>query len=264
MPDTAKNLLPDSNQVSLARELGVVVEENASTDFVVARIDEVLAEKSIEEQTRWFVLSVLRHLALGQWSEPGASNLELLAQYSLARECLAIDGFKKSLTTVLKDKRCLFTLLTFGKSKDTKKNILSSATKAYKIAANVVSREELLLNSKEASDVDPAEDLLETPASKNKELDTAVNRRAGRRGYLSAELQAIADASSAEKITTRKAQISSMGEKEFLDLEAAIESNTQTPEQHQWNYRSNEDRWSLLLGLAAGVGFFSLVLILFL
>lgn len=300
-----KIILADSNQVSLAVELGIVLEEGVGVDSVVLKINQALAGKSIEEQARWFVLSVFRHLTSAQWLEPTASNLDLSCQYSLAQDCLVVDGFKKSMTTVLKDRRYLFTLLRFGKSKDTKKNIISSTTKAYKIAAAVLKEQGLLQMPERESNRELTEDLKQEPdcmpsASKadeisaavaeeddlqqqpelesNEELtvgsnkestaeildNTTVNRRAGRRGYFAPELNSAAIAHSPEKTATRKNQASSMSEKEFLDLEAAIENSTQQPVQQEWSYRSNEDRWSLILGLAAGIGFFSLIFILFL
>ena len=297
MQDGADMFLPDSNQVSLAADLGILLEEGASADSVVLKIDQALSEKSVEERARWFVLSVFRQLTAARWLEPDASNLDRAQQYSLAQDCLRVDGFKKSMMTVLKDRRFAFTLLSFGKSKDLKKNLMSSATKAYKIAAAVLEEAGLLQKPEAMNDGEvleniedepgtiaaitsthesataaaeqdglpemPTEDLEEKPATGISD-NPAANRRAGRRGYLAAELHSARAGHSAEKPVPKKSQTSSMSEKEFLDLEAAIESNTEKPLQQEWSYRSNEDRWSLILGLAAGVGFFSLILILFL
>lgn len=297
MQDAADIFLPDSNQISLAADLGILLEEGASADSVVLKIDQALSKKSVEERARWFVLSVFRHLTAAQWPEPGASKLDMPRQYSLAQDCLRVDGFKKSMTTVLKDRRYAFTLLSFGKTKNVKKNLMSSGTKAYKIAAAVLEEAGLLQKPERIDNGELVEDIKEEPAtlssateayesvaavaeedglpempaedsgetSAARTLDnTAANRRAGRRGYLAAELHSARAAHSTEEPAAKKNQVSSMSEKEFLDLEAAIENSPQKPTQQEWSYRSNEDRWSLILGLAAGVGFFSLVLILFL
>lgn len=269
MQEMTETSSPDPNQISLGAELGIELAEAASSEIAVSKIDEALAEKSLEEQARWFALSVYRHLTSGQWSEPAASELELSQQYSLARACLAVNGFSKSMTTVLKDRHCLFTLLTFGKVKDKKRNLMSSTTRAFKIAVEIINEGSLLPGHESQEQHETAETETETetevelPESKSRD-NTAANRRAGRRGYLSAELNAAPASHNSQEISVRKHQASSMSEKEFLDLEEAIENSTQQVEQQEWSYRSKEDRWSLILGLAAGVGFFSLVLILFL
>ncbi len=301
MQDTDVSFLPDSNQLSLAAELGIGLQAEANLDSLISEIEQSLGDKCSEEQARWFVLSVSRHLNREKWLEPAASNLDLSRQYALARDCLAIDGFRKSMKALLKDRHCVFTLLCFRRRKDVKNKIMSTTTNAYKIAATVLQETDTGLvperETKKASPQALTEDSLnknltniaatflqETHAglaperetkkvspqalaedSLNKNLtNMAANRRAGRRGYSDAGLHSAVGSYRPEKSTSSKDRAPSMSEEEFSHLEAAIANNSQEPVQQEWNYRSNEDRWSLVLGLAAGIGFFSLVLILFL
>ena len=339
MQDTGASFLPDSNQLSLAADLGIGLQAEASLDSLILEIEQSLGDKSIEEQARWFVLSVLRHLNREKWLEPTASNLDMSRQYALARDCLAIDGFKKSMKVLLKNRHCVFTLLRFRASKDVKNKIMSTATNAYKIAATVLQEASTGLDSERETEKASPQALAESSLNKNltniaatvlpeadtglaperetekaspqalaegslnknltnmaatvlPEADTglapehetkkaspqaltkgslnknlanmAANRRAGRRGYSDAGLHSAIGSYRPEKSTSSKDRASSMSEEEFSRLETAIANSSQEPVQQEWNYRFNEDRWSLILGLAAGVGFFSLVFILFL
>ena len=55
-----------------------------------------------------------------------------------------------------------------------------------------------------------------------------------------------------------------MTEEEFADLDATLRKNDAHIVQQSWADQRNEDRWSRILGVLAGVGFFVFVALLFL
>ena len=56
----------------------------------------------------------------------------------------------------------------------------------------------------------------------------------------------------------------SMSKEEFAVLDAALGKSDAETIQQNWGDQHNEDRWSLMLGLLAGVGFFVFVALLLL
>jgi hypothetical protein len=67
-----------------------------------------------------------------------------------------------------------------------------------------------------------------------------------------------------EATTPVKNQTASMSKEEFAGLDAALTKNDAEIIQQSWSDQQNEDRWSRILGLLAGVGFFVFVALLFL
>ena len=97
---------------------------------------------------------------------------------------------------------------------------------------------------------------------KLKEVEkTVVGRRAKRRGYSIGESMPVGDTL---KVTSEENQTVSMSKEEFAGLDAALSKNDAEIIQQNWDYQQNEDRWSRLLGLLAGVGFFVFVALLLL
>jgi hypothetical protein len=66
------------------------------------------------------------------------------------------------------------------------------------------------------------------------------------------------------KETSEENQTVSMSKEEFAGLDAALSKNDAEIIQQNWDDQQNEDRWSRLLGLLAGVGFFVFVALLLL
>ena len=56
----------------------------------------------------------------------------------------------------------------------------------------------------------------------------------------------------------------SMSKEEFAVLDAALSKSDAETIQQNWGDQHNEDRWSLMLGLLAGAGFFVFVALLLL
>lgn len=260
-PDAPASLHP--NQITVASGLGLDLTNLDSAAAVAGAIESKLGKKAVEERTRWFVISVLRHLCKAKWADPVDSGLDEARQSSLVKGCLAAEGFSTSLGTVTKDARSQFRFVGFASSKKIERGVLATGTKAYKIASCVIL---------EAGLVDrPAEKVTKKPAIKKKakppqpnlkEVEkTVVGRRAKRRGYNEDEFTSLADTAAA---TSSNNQAVAMSEEEFANLNAALSKSDAEIIQQNWGDQQNEDRWSRILGVLAGVGFFAFVLLLFL
>jgi len=258
------NLILHPNQVSVAVALGVEVQSTDSVPTVIAAIESKLGVGAELESARWFAVSVLRHLRKEKWTEPRDSGLEDSELKELAEDCLAVKGFSTSLRTVTKDVRSKYRIVGFSSSKKVERVILATGTKAYKIAAAVIA-DAGLLNARQQT----AEQ--EKPPSKSEDAErsaappfdekTAVARRAKRRGYSE---EGFMDAVAATQAPASKKQTEDMSEEEFANLDAALSKNDAEIPQQNWVDQRNEDRWSRILGLLAGVGFFVFVALLFL
>jgi hypothetical protein len=227
-----------------------------------------------EESARWFAVSVLRHLRKAKWSTPRDSDLDDAGQKDLAKGCLAVDGFSASLRTVIKDSRSKFRIVGFASSKKIERGVLATGTKAYKIAVNTIVAAGLAARktkpasykttTKKKVDPQPQSKSESKPELKDKlkEVEkTVVGRRAKRRGYSIGESMPVGDTL---KVTSEENQTVSMSKEEFAGLDAALSKNDAEIIQQNWDYQQNEDRWSRLLGLLAGVGFFVFVALLLL
>ena len=265
---TSASLHP--NQSSLATALGLDMAKLSSVAAVVDAIESTLGKVAEEESARWFAVSVLRHLRKAKWSTPRDSDLDDAGQKDLAKGCLAVDGFSASLRTVIKDSRSKFRIVGFASSKKIERGVLATGTKAYKIAVNTIVAAGLAARkTKPASyktttkkKVDPQPQLKPELKDKLKEVEkTVVGRRAKRRGYSIGESMPVGDTL---KVTSEENQTVSMSKEEFAGLDAALSKNDAEIIQQNWDYQQNEDRWSRLLGLLAGVGFFVFVALLLL
>ena len=265
---TSASLHP--NQSSLATALGLDMAKFSSVAAVVDAIESTLGKVAEEESARWFAVSVLRHLRKAKWSTPRDSDLDDAGQKDLAKGCLAVDGFSASLRTVIKDSRSKFRIVGFASSKKIERGVLATGTKAYKIAVNTIVAAGLAARkTKPASyktttkkKVDPQPQLKPELKDKLKEVEkTVVGRRAKRRGYSIGESMPVGDTL---KVTSEENQTVSMSKEEFAGLDAALSKNDAEIIQQNWDYQQNEDRWSRLLGLLAGVGFFVFVALLLL
>lgn len=252
------------NQSSVAVELGLDVAKLSSAEAVVDSIESTLGAAAEEERARWFAISVLKHLRKAKWTTPEGSDLDAAGQKSLANECVAVEGFSSSLRTITKDARSKFRIVGFASSKKIERGVLATGTKAYKIAAKLIVEAGLdgaqtkQANSKPAP-AKKAESL--HPQLKEEDEKTVVGRRAKRRGYFENESTGAAETVEA---TPGKNQATSMTKEEFADLDAALSKNDVEIVQQNWGDQQDEDRWSRILGLLAGVGFFVFVALLFL
>jgi hypothetical protein len=269
---TSASLHP--NQSSVATALGLDMAKLSSVAAVVDAIESTLGKVAEEESARWFAISVLRHLRKAKWSTPRDSDLDDAGQKDLAKGCLAVDGFSASLRTVIKDSRSKFRIVGFASSKKIERGVLATGTKAYKIAVNTIVAAGLAARktkpasykttTKKKVDPQPQSKSESKPELKDKlkEVEkTVVGRRAKRRGYSIGESMPVGDTL---KVTSEENQTVSMSKEEFAGLDAALSKNDAEIIQQNWDYQQNEDRWSRLLGLLAGVGFFVFVALLLL
>ena len=256
-PNTPASL--NLNQASVAVELGLDATKLGSAAAVVDAIESALGKGAEEECARWFVISVLGHQRKVKWASLDDSDLDDARQKGLTRDCLAVEGFSSSLRTVTKDARSKFRIVGFASSKKIERGVLATGTKAYKIAAYVI-LEAGLVERQAKQTAKKIKSKTERPQLKEVEK-TIVGRRAKRRGYSEDEPKNVADNTD---VTPGKNQTVSMSEEEFADLDAALSKSDTEIIQQNWGDQQNEDRWSRILGLLAGVGFFVFVALLFL
>lgn len=266
------------NQSSVALELGLDVAKLSSAEAVVDAIESKLGKAAQEESARWFAISVLKHLRKAKWTDPKGSGLDEATQKNLAKDCLAIEGFSTSLHTVTKDARSKFRIIGFASSKKIERGVLATGTKAYKIAATVIIKAGIIkagiiaAGTIEPGLVEPQAEQASNKAAPKKKLKsippepkavekTVVGRRAKRRGYVEAETMNVVDTAEA---ASEKNKAVAMSKEEFADLDAALSKNDAEIIQQNWGDQPNEDRWSRILGILAGVGFFVFVALLFL
>jgi len=240
------------HQIAFADSLGVDWESATDVRDTVLRIEQNLGQQSLREMARWFLLSVLQHLQNTDWGDISGSGLEEELQYELADHFLASDEFKQSLLTVLKDPRFRFTLLGFAKGRDAEKRVLSTSTKAYRQARDILLEHELI-------DASQANRRGRRPAKTVSDEGTAINRRAARRNQFVSELSVKINV---VPQTDSGSKANSLSEEEFEELEQALD--TGKPDIGQpWTYETNEERLSLFLGILGGACFCLLLLWLF-
>jgi len=259
------------NQRFVAGELGVETAEHNSIAQTISAIEARLGDAAAVESSRWFAISVLRHLKKAKWNTLNESGLDEAKQKSLAEGCLAIAGFATSLRTVTKDDRSKYRIVGFASSKNVDRGLLATGTKACKIASDVVLDSGLLAQAEEraksAKDSTVNASEKKTPSAKSKRPDLKAvekavpDRGAKRRGYSEDESVAVAETTAAVEDVN---QALSMTEAEFAVLDAALGNNDAQIVQQSWADQRNEDRWSRILGVLAGVGFFVFVALLFL
>ncbi len=285
------NAVLHPNQSAVAKELGI--DAAASAEDVIDAIEIKLGEASMELRARWFVVSVLRHLSKAKWVGLDDCAVDEKRQRELARDCLAIKGFATSLGTVTKDSRSKYRFVGFASSKNIERGMLATGTKAYKIAVSVVCESGLVEGQVEAANKQSKSEPKVNPKPKSElrakskakpetttgskpkqepkrspkpaELEAAeksvVARRAKRRGYADDELR---PATGTEEARSSKSQAVAMSKEEFASLDAALSKDDAEIVQQNWMDQSNEDRWSRILGILAGVGFFVFIALLFL
>lgn len=249
---------PNQNAVAVALELDV--EALGSVELVVGAIESKFGAAAEEQAARWFVMSVLRHLRKAKWTDPNESGLNDTKQMNLAKDCLAIEGFSVSLRTVTKDARSKFRMVGFASTKKLERGVLARSTKAYKIASYVILEAGLVEQQAEKKTTAKKKKKSQRPELEEIEK-TVVGRRAKRRGYFEDEFMNVAD--TAEVIADKK-QAVSMSEEEFANLDVALSKKNSEMIQQNWSDQRDEERWSRLLGLLAGLGFFAFVALLFL
>jgi hypothetical protein len=270
MSDEINSPVLHPNQRSVANKLGVETAEHKFIAQTISAIEDRLGDAAVES-SRWFAISVLRHLKKAKWNTLNESGLDEAKQKSLAEGCLAIKGFATSLRTVTKDNRSKYRIVGFANSKNVGRGLLATGTKAYKIACNVLLDSGLLAQheerAKSAKDHDVNASETKTASAKSKQPDlravekTVVGPGAKRHGYSNDEPIAVAETAAAVADAN---QTLFMTEEEFADLDAALSKNDGKIVQQNWADQRNDDRWSRILGVLAGVGFFVFVALLFL
>lgn len=254
-----QNKLLHPNQNTVATELGLKATEFDSAKAAVDAIEAKLGSGALAQRSRWFVISVLRHLQKKKWTTLDASGLDESQQKALAEECLAVAGFAASLKTVTKDHRSRFRIVGFAASKNLERGVLANATKAYKIASAVI--KEAGLHRQQEQPPAPktaAKPLAETKPESEK---TVVARRAKRRGFAAEDVSVGA---APTQIKTAAKRAAAMSEEEFAELDAALSKPDIEIKQQSWADQTREDRMSRALGVIAGLGFFVFVALLFL
>lgn len=245
------------NQLAFAADLGIDTGADTNAESLIPQIERRLGQDTLLEQSRWFVMSVMRHLTHADWTDPMDSNLETDRQYALAQDYIATDEFKKSLRTVLKDSRCKFTLVNFAKSRNGEKRILSFATKAFR-HADFLLQEAGLVKTEQATQRQAS--VLENSGDSS---NSNISRRAARRGYSRREWPHKLSEGRGLAEDAKPVPHQDMSEEEYVELDRAFEDGGQQPVPN-WNYQTHEDRISLVLGIAAGFGVFVIVLWVFL
>jgi len=191
MSDSSVVHMPNPGQCLVAKELGIDVAALTNADVAVALIEEKLGKEAVEVRARWFVLSVLRHLSKEKWTALPESQLSDARQISLAKDCLAVEGFSTSLRTVTKDNRTKYRLLGFASKRDTGRGVLSTSSKAYKMAVCVLQEDGLVDVEKRKVNSSPKngqknskykktarlEEAAETSVSRNKGVAGRVKRQ---------------------------------------------------------------------------------------
>ncbi|NKB32097.1 MAG: hypothetical protein GKR91_03270 [Pseudomonadales bacterium] len=245
------------HQLNFSNALGLDVSDANSLDDLISMIETRLGQDTMLEQARWFIVSVLRHGNKDQWQDLSDSGISEEQQYELAQQYISSDDLKQSLRTVLKDNRCRFTLLRFAKSRNLAKRTLSTTTKAYKQA---------LVQLKSAGLVTAPVRTVRKRNDRKKfeDSDSVVNRRAARRGYFDEDEVESSEQVDIQSPVTHRDREEKMSEEEYAELEEVIEGAGERAPAQNWSYPTNEDRLSLLMGLAAGGGVFVIVLLLFL
>jgi len=247
------------NQLTAAAELGLTASEFDSVPAAIEAIEAKLGERALQSRSRWFVISVLRFLRKGKWTELDASGLDEARQRELAEQCLAVTGFAASLKSVTKDHRSRFRIVGFASSKNIERGVLAKGTKAFKIASSVLS--EAGLASQRAAP-SPRKKATAVAASESSDAEkSVVARRAQRRGF---SAQGPTPASAAAQKATEFNQSLTMSEEEFAELDAALNKPDIEVTQQNWEDQGREDRMSRALGVLAGLGFFVFVALLFL
>ena len=256
-------------QAELASSLGISLDESTSLRQLMLELDNALGQQYLLEQARFFIISIYRHLTKANWDSVAESGLSLEQQYELADIYISSDKFTKSLITVLRDPRTRFTLLEFATSRNLEKRTLSTTTKAYQHAKEILAGKELMATKSAAkrrmasvnSDSHSQTDADKRPGANPAVGYSVINRRAARRGFWASGHAGgkLWIGSKSVRPATPEARETTMSEEEFAELEEDL-SSSKKPEATNWTYETNEERLSLALGLVAGGVFCTLVL----
>ena len=237
-----------SNQIQFAESMGVDVGSAESVESVMQQIERALGQQNIRELTRWFLMSVYRHGMKAKWNELADSGLSETAQQELVDQLVASDEFKQSILTVLKDVRCRYTLLSFGKTRNPANRSLANSTKAFKQARQVL-RDADLIKSPGKKSAASAKKSPQASDGADKAHDMAASRRAARRGYSVQPLEQ--EPAWEQPPATKSAQDDQLSDEEFDELDKVLKEGGESSGQ-RFTYQTNEERLSLLLGVLAG------------
>lgn len=248
------------DQLAFAASLGIQLQAGSDANELITQVEDKLGQNTMLEQARWFILSVLRHANQADWNDLSGCDVSDEQQYGLAAKYIANDKQKKSLRKVLKDNRCRFTLIRFAKSRNLEQRKLSTTTKAFKQARQLLNESGLI------QDVVIRKSASRHSAMKKWEdaSGSVVNRRASRRGYFSDAAPDYIGELDFETAEPNRDHMDDLTEEEYAELEKVIVGDGDRSTQQNWSYPTNDDRLSLLLGLAAGCCVFIIVLWIFL
>ena len=246
-------------QISLAETFAIAVKTDFSADQLVELIEQKLGQNTMLELARWFLMSVLRHSNRADWVTLPDSQMAETEQYALAASFIDRDDLKQSLHTVLKDNRCRFTLIRFAKARNIEKRVLSSTTKAFKQAQALLREAGLLEGSgKKTASRKPASNAVQKAAGGASA--TVSHRRAARRGYFDDDPVDYTEELDIGSAKLNKDKLENLSDEEYAELQKLIVGEGERVPQQNWSYPTNEDRLSLLIGLAGGCVVFALVL----
>lgn len=239
---TADSLLvsqPAPSHLQYLRELGIQDLGDAPVDAIVGAIEKALGDRKFMEQARWYVLSVYRHLTGGDWDDPELSDLPGDHLANLTAALLANGEGRSSLAAILRNRRSRYRLVEFAERADSKRQILSSSSKAYQFVRAQLYKEE-------------AGDTLSALVA----TESIVSRRARRRHIHT--LMPLGDPQRRPSTPAAPPALSLSAE-EIAKLEKMLMTPAPGRPKRLGHYRSPEDRLSLAAGFVTGVVVFVLI-----
>jgi|TARA_B100000959_G_scaffold96857_1_gene102636 hypothetical protein len=249
------------DQLKLARSIGISVDRQADLGQLIREIEQELGQNTLLEQSRWFVMSVLRYCSKARWQDISQSSVSEQQQYELAASYIARDDLKRSLHTVLKEERCRFTLVGFAKARSVEKRVLSTSTKAFKQAKQLLQEAELLEVNKRSRSKRPAADTRAKLVAKEHATGSGIKQGAARSRYFDDSAMDTVGALKIGSAEPAMTKLDKLSEEEYAELESAImvQEGEMSPLQSQ-SYTGNENRQSLLVGFTTGCVMLAIVL----
>ncbi|MDP6537347.1 MAG: hypothetical protein QGG02_13640 [Gammaproteobacteria bacterium] len=249
------------DQLELARSIGIGADRQVDLEQLIREIEQELGQDTLLEQSRWFVMSVLRYCSKADWQDIDQSNVSEQQQYELAASYIARDDLKRSLRTVLKDARCRFTLIGFAKSRSVKRRVLSTTTKAFKQAKQLLQEVGLLEVHMRGRSKRPAADTGAKLVAKQHTTGSEINQDAAQAGYFDDSAMDTVDALKIGSSEPAMSKLDKLSEEEYAELESAIlVREGEMSQQQSQTYSGNENRQSLLMGFTTGCVMLAIVL----
>ncbi|MDP6651529.1 MAG: hypothetical protein QGF90_05390 [Gammaproteobacteria bacterium] len=249
------------DQLALARSIGISVDRLADLEQLIREIEQELGQSTLLEQSRWFVMSVLRYCSKAHWQDISQSSVSEQRQYELAASFIARDNLKQSLRIVLKEDRCRFTLIGFAKSRSVEKRVLSTTTKTFKQAKQLLQETGLLEVNTRGRSKRPDADTGVKLVAKEHATGSGINQLAVQSGYFDDSAMDTVDALKIGSAEPAMTKLDKLSEEEYAELESVIivQEGEMSTQQSQ-GYTGNENRQSLLMGFTTGCVMLAIVL----